>query len=360
MICITSNVGPTKAPPRTHRTRNDAIAAAVAEIGPHARNGFEFEATKCDGAWRWRALDEVRPQTPAELKAAGGKKSILAMALTIEGANGAETAMATTTDGKITPAKLPVPPRRIGTHGATKATGGVKVPRPAPAGAAGATSGGGATQEPPKPETLPALSPTTVEGTIAVGDKITYPDGSEGRVIATLTVPADPLDIPAALRRPKQTEQEKEAVRAKLKAEVGPDRKIKNPPDMKAATKRAEKREAAEAKVPGTPPHAKAKAAAKKLAGKPPVSKKSGSSTKAPPAKKLASESRAKPAGASGQTKTAMIGEMLLRKSGCTTAEVLAATGWPAVGMPAQAKAAGLNLRKEKVQGEPTRYFGSK
>ena len=47
-------------------SRKAVATAAVAEIGPHARNGFEFEATKCDGAWRWKALDEVKPMTPAE------------------------------------------------------------------------------------------------------------------------------------------------------------------------------------------------------------------------------------------------------------------------------------------------------
>ena len=182
MMHIVSNVAPTKAPEKTYRTRNEAIAAAVAEIGPHARNGFEFEATKCDGAWRWKALDEVKPMTPAEIKASGGKKSILAMALTIEGG----TAMAKTNEaGTIAPATGPV---------------------------------------------ISELK----------GD--------------------DNLDIPAALRRPKQTEAEKEAVRKKLKAQVGPDRKIKDPPNIKAAVKRAEKCAAAEAKVEGTPAHAKAKA----------------------------------------------------------------------------------------------------
>ena len=273
MMHIVSNVAPTKAPEKTYRTRNDAVAAAVAEIGPHARNGFEFEATKCDGAWRWKALDEVKPMTPAEIKTSGGKKSILAMALTIEGG----TAMAKMNE-------------------------------------AGAIA--------------PAMGPVISE---LKGD--------------------DKLDIPGFLRRPKQTEQEKEAVRRKLKAQVGPDRKIKDPPNIKAAVKRAEKRAAAEAKVDGTPAHAKAKAAVKKTKG-------GGNGS---PPKNLASKPRSATAGASkGQSKTAMVGDLLLRKGGCTGADVLAATGWPAVSMPQQAKACGLKLRKEKVQGEPTRYFGSK
>jgi hypothetical protein len=59
----------------------------------------------------------------------------------------------------------------------------------------------------------------------------------------------------------------------------------------------------------------------------------------------------------SGKTKAEMIGELLKRKSGCTTADVLAATGWPAVSMPQQATQLGLKLRKEKKPGEVTRYF---
>lgn len=62
----------------------------------------------------------------------------------------------------------------------------------------------------------------------------------------------------------------------------------------------------------------------------------------------------------SGRSKVNVIGEMLLRPEGITTADVLAATGWPSVSMPAQAKLAGLKLRKEKVKGQPTRYWGTK
>lgn len=58
-------------------------------------------------------------------------------------------------------------------------------------------------------------------------------------------------------------------------------------------------------------------------------------------------------------TKTEAVAKLLMRSEGTTTAEVLKATGWPAVSMPQQAKAAGLKLRKEKVKGEPTRYWGA-
>lgn len=56
-------------------------------------------------------------------------------------------------------------------------------------------------------------------------------------------------------------------------------------------------------------------------------------------------------------TKLALIVDLLKRKQGCTTADVLKATDWPSVSMPQQAKAAGLKLRKEKEKGKPTRYY---
>ena len=58
-------------------------------------------------------------------------------------------------------------------------------------------------------------------------------------------------------------------------------------------------------------------------------------------------------------TKLEMIVGLLKRKEGCTTADVLKATGWPSVSMPQQAKAAGLKLKKEKAKGEPTRYHAA-
>jgi Protein of unknown function (DUF3489) len=50
-------------------------------------------------------------------------------------------------------------------------------------------------------------------------------------------------------------------------------------------------------------------------------------------------------------SKLALIVGLLRRPKGCTTKQVLEATGWPAVSMPQQAKAAGLTLQKEKVDG---------
>ena len=57
-------------------------------------------------------------------------------------------------------------------------------------------------------------------------------------------------------------------------------------------------------------------------------------------------------------SKLAICAQLLLRPEGCTAAEVLAATKWPAVSMPQQARAAGLKLKKEK-DGKVTRYWGT-
>ncbi len=54
-------------------------------------------------------------------------------------------------------------------------------------------------------------------------------------------------------------------------------------------------------------------------------------------------------------SKLAVISALLARPEGCTTKEVLDATGWPAVSMPQQAKALGVTLKKEK-DGSVTRY----
>lgn len=94
--------------------------------------------------------------------------------------------------------------------------------------------------------------------------------------------------------------------------------------------------------APRSKPKSKRKA---KGAGK----KKSGGKVK-PKAQKLASEPRP-------GSKLAEIGALLARSEGCTAAEVMKATGWPSVSMPAQAKALGCKLRVVKDGKEPSRYF---
>lgn len=56
-----------------------------------------------------------------------------------------------------------------------------------------------------------------------------------------------------------------------------------------------------------------------------------------------------------GSKLEAIVG-LLRRPGGCTAAEVLEATGWPTVSMPAQAKAAGIELATAK-EGRTTRYW---
>lgn len=76
------------------------------------------------------------------------------------------------------------------------------------------------------------------------------------------------------------------------------------------------------------------------------------------PAKTTARAPAATSGGVRPGSKLEAIAKLLGRKEGCTTADVLKATGWPSVSMPQQAKAAGLVLRKEKVDGI-THYFAT-
>lgn len=57
-------------------------------------------------------------------------------------------------------------------------------------------------------------------------------------------------------------------------------------------------------------------------------------------------------------SKLEMVARLLQRPEGCTSADVLKATGWPSVSMPQQAKAAGLKLRQKK-EGKVTRYHAA-
>jgi hypothetical protein len=64
------------------------------------------------------------------------------------------------------------------------------------------------------------------------------------------------------------------------------------------------------------------------------------------------------PKGVREGSKLALVVGLLKRKEGCTAADVLTATDWPAVSMPQQARAAGLTLRQEK-DGKVTRYWAA-
>lgn len=61
-----------------------------------------------------------------------------------------------------------------------------------------------------------------------------------------------------------------------------------------------------------------------------------------------------------GRSKREIVAELLLRPQGCTTADILEATGWPAVSVPQQARSSGLVLRSEKLKGSPTRYWATR
>lgn len=79
----------------------------------------------------------------------------------------------------------------------------------------------------------------------------------------------------------------------------------------------------------------------------------------AQPATKPATAAKPKAGGIRPGSKLELIAGLLMRPEGCTTEDCLKATGWPALSMPQQAKAAGLTLRKEKTKGEATRYWGA-
>lgn len=80
--------------------------------------------------------------------------------------------------------------------------------------------------------------------------------------------------------------------------------------------------------------------------------------------KKAATKTKTKTSTGPRGEKTLKVKKLLEHKSGCTRAEVLEATGWPAVSMQAMAEACRLKLRQEKVEKNGdvrahTRYYGS-
>lgn len=186
----------------------------------------------------------------------------------------------------------------------------------------------------------------------------------------------DPMEMPACLDRigdltPEQIDQQRLDLLAKRKRQSGiksPGDKLKNPRKRTKSTGLGQS--PLEQMKSGAALKSDRKGGGGKGSTKPATPKKptpAKTSTKPEaPAKSKAKTSDAKPevaastaAGPRAGSKTAIIAELLQRSNGCTTADVLEATGWPTVSMPQQAKAAGLKLRKDKVKGENTRYFGT-
>lgn len=116
--------------------------------------------------------------------------------------------------------------------------------------------------------------------------------------------------------------------------------------------KLAEARSTQEKTMPTTSAPKAKKASGKKTAG-------SKAKTAKPAKAKTAKSTTKTEAKSKAGSKTEIVAKLLQRASGCTGAEILEATGWPTVSVPAMAKAAGLKLKKEKEKGSPTRYFGS-
>ncbi|WP_099863752.1 DUF3489 domain-containing protein [Pararhizobium haloflavum] len=71
-----------------------------------------------------------------------------------------------------------------------------------------------------------------------------------------------------------------------------------------------------------------------------------------------ASKPARKPRERTGPTKREIAAGLLMRPEGATSKEILEATGWPAVSVPAIARASKLSLRTEK-DGRASRYFGT-
>ena len=85
---------------------------------------------------------------------------------------------------------------------------------------------------------------------------------------------------------------------------------------------------------------------------KAPVKTKKAAAKKAAKAKaRTKVKAGARTSGVRPGSKLEIIVGMLQRPEGCTTKQVLEAVRWPAVSMPQQARAAGLKLKKEKVDG---------
>ncbi len=70
----------TPAPQKSWDKQNDAIAAAIRELGPEARHRFEFSTDQQDdGRWTWTPIDpdSIPAPTGFQFKINGGKRAFL-------------------------------------------------------------------------------------------------------------------------------------------------------------------------------------------------------------------------------------------------------------------------------------------
>ena len=111
--------------------------------------------------------------------------------------------------------------------------------------------------------------------------------------------------------------------------------------------------EAIPAKKPDQPPQAASSAPEEKPKAKKEknVVRKNSKTAKAPRTSVKGKTTAAKGNGPRPGSKLAIIHGLLTRAKGCTSKDVLEACEWPSVSMPQQAKALGLKLKKEKVDG---------
>lgn len=157
----------------------------------------------------------------------------------------------------------------------------------------------------------------------------------------------------AAAASPPSVEAKQDSMREALRTAKAEQKAVK------ATARKAKAQAAAEGKLTAMPLEGKAaeKLIKKMRKQKPePVVTMQVEAVEAKPARKA--KGNAKPAGSKG-SKVALIGTLLARKQGCTRADVLQATGWPAVSMQQQAKALGVKLKVQKLPGEVSRYYAA-
>jgi hypothetical protein len=238
--------------------------------------------------------------------------------------------------------RLPVPGPSCEQRDATASKipyAGKEPPKAAPATSARAqVASGRSNVEPPKAQPLPAG--TVIDGLDCSG----MTDDPKRKGI--------PVYLQTHNRRtltPAQLEQVK-LIQAKARA----DEKAKKAMRIEAAKKLG----ISPTEMRKTGASLKSESASKKKSGKKPAAKKA-SAKKPTAAAKPAKSSSAKSDGPKvlrPGSKSALIADMLRRKEGCTTEDVLKATGWPAVSMPQQARVAGIALVKKKID-KVTHYF---